>query len=629
MRGRDMAHLRRVAALGRGMPESSVSEVAEPLLDVVPSLGQSVSDGSKRYDVLMELGRGGAAVVHAAMARGPGGFSKLVVLKTIRAELMDAPDTVKMFLREARLSARMNHPNVVQVYEVYEDQGLPVIVMEYLDGQSLAAFLPRYFADPGYDVRVPLSLLCKALEGLHHAHSLTDFDGRPLKLVHRDVTPHNVLVMYDGQVKLLDFGIAKLDVASETRTGTIKGKLGYMSRQQVDGSELDCRTDVFAMGVMIWEVTARQRMWHGVSEAVVLKRLLCNELPSLREVVADADPELERICQRALAPDPAQRYSDAQELLGALQGWLLKHGGVVPGPALGELVSRTCADARRKFQQRLDAELRRFSTGPDHNWTEASSTLTAAAAPAPAPAPAPRASGRWAERRDTGTSTAYTDQVRPVDTRGGSRGAWLLALVALATALVAAWPAIMSTYARSVPTSLEPPSPPAVAAAVVQQGQPPAEPPEARTIRISIAAHPSHAAVYLDGVRVASNPFSATLPIDAKLHELRVEAPGFEPLTRELHLDADQEFDVALATRSPEHVESAPPDKVRKAPTTTREKRSGARSRNRSAMRGERGRAAEKRTPSTRSSSSAVADRCDPPYTVDPLGIKRYRRECL
>jgi eukaryotic-like serine/threonine-protein kinase len=612
------------------MPESSVSEVAEPLLDVVPSLGQSVSDGSKRYDVLMELGRGGAAVVHAAMARGPGGFSKLVVLKTIRSELMDAPETVKMFLREARLSARMNHPNVVQVYEVYEDQGLPVMVMECLEGQSLAAFLPRYFADPSYDLRVPLSMLCKALEGLHHAHSLSDFDGRPLKIVHRDVTPHNVLVTYDGQVKLLDFGIAKLDIASETRTGTIKGKLGYMSRQQVDGSELDCRTDVFAVGVMIWEVTARQRMWLGVSEAVVLKRLLCDELPSLREVVADVDPELERICQRALAPDPARRYPDAQALLVALQGWLLTHGGAVPNGALGELVSRTCADARRKFQQRLDSELRRFSTSPDRSWSDASSTMTAGAAP-PAQRATTGASGRWAERRDTGTSTAYTDQVRPSDSRDGSRGAWLLALVALATALVAAWPAIMSTHTGSSSSKLEAPGLAPAAPAIVPEQPGLTGAPLSKSVRISIAAHPGHSAVYLDGVRVGSNPFSATLPSDTKVHELRVEAPGFEPLTRELHLDADQEFDVALATRAPEkRAGSAPLEKAnRKAPTrATDRRRAGAQARSRSATRAER--AAEKRAPASRPSSSAIeAARCDPPYTVDALGIKRYRRECL
>jgi hypothetical protein len=220
--------------------------------------------------------------------------------------------------------------------------------------------------------------------------------------------------------------------------------------------------------------------------------------------------------------------------------------------------------------------------------------------------------------------------VRPSDTREGSRGAWLLALVALATALVAAWPAIMSTHAGSAPTKLEVPGPPALAPAAVVPRQQVAEAAQAKTVRISIAAHPSHAAVYLDGVRVASNPFSAALPSDEKVHELRVEAPGFEPLTRELHLDTDQEFDVALATRSSESVESAPPDKAhRKARTNAKVKRrSGVQARSRSATHAAR--ATEKRAPATRPPASALeGKRCDPPYTVDALGIKRYRRECL
>ena len=215
---------------------------------------------SSKYHVLMELGKGGMAVVHAAMARGMGGFSKLVVLKKAREEFVDRPEAVGMFLNEARLSARMNHPNVVQVYEVYEDQGLPVIVMEYLAGQPFATVLRRAFNDPSYSMNLALAVLCRSLEGLHYAHTLTDFSGRPLKLIHRDVTPHNIMVTYDGQVKLLDFGIAKLDAgAAETKTGVIKGKLGYMPREQVDGSELDIRADVFAIGVMIWEAAARQR----------------------------------------------------------------------------------------------------------------------------------------------------------------------------------------------------------------------------------------------------------------------------------------------------------------------------------------------------------------------------------
>jgi eukaryotic-like serine/threonine-protein kinase len=531
-----------------------VSESAASQLD---SGGQSVSDSSKRYDVLMELGRGGTAVVHAAMARGPGGFSKLVVLKTTRQELMDTPDAVSMFLKEARLSARMNHANVVQVYEVYEDQGLPVIVMEYLDGQSLAAFFTRYFAEPGYDVRVPLSILCKALEGLHYAHSLTDFDGRPLKIVHRDVTPQNIVVTYDGQVKLLDFGIAKLDVASETRTGTIKGKLGYMSRQQVDGSELDCRSDVFAVGVMIWEVVARRRMWRGLPEAAVLKHLLCDEIPDLRSIVPDVDAELARICERALAPDPNQRYADARELLLELQAWLDARGGAVVGSRLGALVSHTCSEARQKFQQRLDAELRRFSTKPDGDWSDAG--------PAPPGARELRGSGQWPQRAESGTHIAYTDKPRSPTSRYGALGLWALGCMGVVLAAAVAWSAL-------------------------QRGGP------------EVDSHDSTSAV----TAVVLDNVTRPVPVGA------AESSSGSTAERAAELAPGK-----VTARSPGHANTSATERASQPPAHVAAKAKPT--------------TAAKRPPAgvPRARRAAGPDACDPPYVIDELGIKRYRRECL
>src|SRR5688572_11717028 len=150
-------------------------------------------DVAQKYHVLMELGRGGTAVVSAGIARGIGGFSKLIVLKTIKEDFLSDRETVKMFVNEARLSARMNHPNVVQVYEVYRQNKLPVIVMEYLDGQSLAKFQQRAFGEHDYTAEVGITILCKVLAGLHYAHTLADYDGTPLAIVHRDVSPHNVM----------------------------------------------------------------------------------------------------------------------------------------------------------------------------------------------------------------------------------------------------------------------------------------------------------------------------------------------------------------------------------------------------------------------------------------------------
>ena len=255
-----------------------------------PAGRESAALVAGKYHLLTELGRGGMAVVHAAIATGMGGFTKLVVLKRARAaDLADRPEAVRTSLNEARISARMNHPNVVQVYEVYEEQGLPVIVMEYLDGQPLSLLLSRHFKDPTSLPELPLNVLCRALEGLQYAHSLADFDGRPLNLIHRDVSPQNIMVTYDGQVKLLDFGIAKLDQASgDTKTGMIKGKVAYMPPEQIEGSELDGRTDLFAIGVMIWEVAARMRMWGSQGDAAVIRRLSLLDVHCLRSAAPEA-----------------------------------------------------------------------------------------------------------------------------------------------------------------------------------------------------------------------------------------------------------------------------------------------------------------------------------------------------
>src|SRR4051794_21600328 len=170
-------------------------------LQAEPSPLPMLAQPARQYHPLMELGRGGSAVVSAALARGIGGFTKLVVLKTTKEELCGHADAVRSSLNEARLAARMNHPNIVQVYEVYQEHGVPVIVMEYLDGLSLSR-VARQGTPVGQTLQLALSVLCKVLEGVRYAHGLSDFDGTPLGIVHRDISPQNVMLTYDGQVKL-------------------------------------------------------------------------------------------------------------------------------------------------------------------------------------------------------------------------------------------------------------------------------------------------------------------------------------------------------------------------------------------------------------------------------------------
>ncbi|HSC87419.1 MAG TPA: serine/threonine-protein kinase, partial [Polyangiaceae bacterium] len=242
-----------------------------------------------KYRVLAQLGQGGTANVMLAVARGPSGFNKLVVLKSMRGNAQAEPEIAKMFLSEARLAARLNHHNVVQTNEVFESPEGPVIVMEYLEGQALSQVAARARGKDVFPLRMHLRVICEALAGLHHAHELSDFDGRPLGVVHRDVSPHNVFITYDGQVKVLDFGIAKLSGAhADTATGVLKGKLRYMAPEQITGEAIDRRADIFAIGVMLWEAASGQRMWRDVSDVTIMNRILNAELPSLREAKPDA-----------------------------------------------------------------------------------------------------------------------------------------------------------------------------------------------------------------------------------------------------------------------------------------------------------------------------------------------------
>jgi len=273
-----------------------------------------------RYELLKELGRGGMGVAHLALAKGPRGFSKLVVLKMMRPSLVGNPEAHRMFLEEARISARIAHPNVVQVHEVCDYQGTPTMVMEYLEGKPLSTILwndglpaPR---------AVLIYILTKVLAGLHAAHDLRDYDGTPLNLVHRDASPHNMFVTFDGQIKVLDFGIAKAEGSEiETRAGATKGKLRYMAPEQFLHLPVDRRVDVFAVGVTLWEVLAGRRFWANASDDEVISDLIAKQLPPLPpdgNVTAD----LAAICARAIAAGCDQRYTTAGRLQRDLEDHL-------------------------------------------------------------------------------------------------------------------------------------------------------------------------------------------------------------------------------------------------------------------------------------------------------------------
>ncbi|HSN98503.1 MAG TPA: serine/threonine-protein kinase, partial [Candidatus Nanopelagicales bacterium] len=299
-----------------------------------------------KYRLLAKLGQGGMAEVFLAAHRDGLGFEKIVVVKRLKAVVAADPDGVAMFLDEARIAARLNHPNLVQTYELGSVDEEHYLAMEYLEGQPL----DRIFHRLGYEERlaVYLAILSDALAGLQHAHELCDFDGRPLQVVHRDVSPHNVFVTYEGQVKVVDFGIAKWRSrsAEATSTGVVKGKISYMAPEQALCAPLDRRADLFAVGVMLWEVAAGERLWGNLSDMQILQRMAFGELPRLEDRRPDAPAGLRAICARALSVDPAGRYATAAEMREAIEA-VLGELGRRPTPAeVGQLLSEAFADRR-------------------------------------------------------------------------------------------------------------------------------------------------------------------------------------------------------------------------------------------------------------------------------------------
>ena len=311
-----------------------------------------------KYQSFAKLGSGGMGDVVLAVARGPVGFNKLVVLKRLRAGMSEEPAFVSMFLDEARLAARLNHPNIVHTYEVGADGEAYFIAMEYLEGQPLARIGRTPRAREVFTPAMWAHVIAKALAGLHYAHELADYDGTPLRVVHRDVSPQNIFVTYSGDVKLVDFGIAKAELNStRTASGVLKGKLSYMAPEQAHG-EVDRRSDLFAMGAVLWEMLVGRKLFVGDSGRI-LNQLLNDFLPLPSSLRASVPPELDAIVARALEKDPAARYQTAEEMAEALEAYVRASGEIVRDATIGAAVTSMFQDLRQHVQQRIREHMAR------------------------------------------------------------------------------------------------------------------------------------------------------------------------------------------------------------------------------------------------------------------------------
>ena len=307
-----------------------------------PAAANLVGRRLGRYEIVSWLASGGMANVYVARALGVGGFERLVALKLLHPHLAHEHEFISMFLDEARLAARIRHPNVVATLDISstETEGL-YLVMEFVEGQHLGRLLSGA-ARQG--LRLPagvvLRIVADALQGLGAAHDLTDAAGTPLQLVHRDVSPHNVLVGVDGIARLTDFGVARAEVRlSSTRDGQFKGKLGYLAPEQVSAGRCDRRSDLFAMGVLAWEALAGRRLFRGDDTVGMLRAVLQQPIPPISTQRPELEP-LDPVLQQALARDPEARFPHAAAFLEALERAAPQVGGLALARDVGEAVRR-------------------------------------------------------------------------------------------------------------------------------------------------------------------------------------------------------------------------------------------------------------------------------------------------
>ena len=306
------------------MPSSADNEVPKTPASLRPG------DNFGRFRLVERIGKGGMAEVFSAVAHGVEGFERTFVVKRIRPDKSDSPKFVQMFCEEARISARLHHPNIVQVYDFGQIDGAYFMVMEHLDGNDLSSVMRALRArDRAMPPSVAVLIAREIARALHHAHTLALPDGAPGGILHRDVTPSNIMLLKAGGVKILDFGLAKAAALARVQDAAGKkprlaGKLAYMSPELVRGTPIDHRSDIFSLGVVLWEMIAGQRLFAADSDADTLRNVLAQPIaePSRRR---DGVPAvLDTIVARALERDPALRYETAEAFANALDQFLVE-----------------------------------------------------------------------------------------------------------------------------------------------------------------------------------------------------------------------------------------------------------------------------------------------------------------
>jgi eukaryotic-like serine/threonine-protein kinase len=514
-----------------------------------------------RYQLIAQLGGGGMADVYLAKLTGKADFAKLAVVKRLKPVEDDDPEIIRMFADEARLCARLNHPSIVQTFEVGEDTTGPFLVMEYLEGQPLGRIRSRATRR---NIPIPRGIALKILRdtigALSYAHSLVDHDGTPLRVVHRDVSPENIMVTYAGLTKLVDFGVAKTAASmSRTRAGVLKGKVAYMAPEQARSDvNIDERADVFAVGLILWEMLTTKRLWEGFSEAKVFERLLDREpLPPPNSVNPDVPDELNDICVRAMEKEKDERFATASDLLDALEEACHKHSLRASDREIGQFVSGLFEGEREKVRQLVSGTMTRkedpaaptTSGVPQHHskpvdpnappkpeesdpllWRALSSgALSSPLAPDPASMPVSNTPAGVVDP----TRMAFIEPPRPPSRGGRVFG------VFVALALLVGLGAVAIIVGTKLGT--DDPRKPVHASATTASvsSETPVD------VSVEIVIKPVTAKLTVDG-KAVTNPFHLKTLKGDTAHEIRAEAEGYESRTLQAAWDRDRSLDISL-----------------------------------------------------------------------------------
>jgi len=315
-----------------------------------------MSERFGQYELVQRIAQGGMAEIFLATRKGDlGGFEKQVAIKRIFQHLTGREETVNMFFDEARIAATLHHPNIVQVYDLGEVDGYFYIAMEFVRGTDLRRVCRRGLERDRYlPTEIAVHVVAQTAAGLHYAHTRTDEAGRPRNIVHRDISPQNILLSMDGHVKICDFGIAKAENRlARTRTGQFKGKLSYMSPEQFNGEEVDARSDVFNLGIVLYEITLARRLFDAKTDFERMRQIANAHVTPPSDVRSDFPPGLERIILKALRHDPDERFQTAEEVQLALEDWLHEEGAKVGSVEVGEYMADVFPELKDGIPQNM------------------------------------------------------------------------------------------------------------------------------------------------------------------------------------------------------------------------------------------------------------------------------------